>query len=124
MDPACDGAQDHDLTLRVSECARHIHHVPKILYHWRVSAGSTAGGIEDSKPYATLAGIRAVENHLSRLGLSATVDQARRPATYRVRYRVPEDEPLVSIVIPNKDSLSVLRQCVDSILDKSTYDAY
>ena len=124
LDPACDGAQDHDLTLRVSECARHIHHVPKILYHWRVSSGSTAGGIEGSKPYATLAGIRAVENHLSRLGLSATVDQARRPATYRVKYRVPEDEPLVSIVIPNKDSLAVLRQCVDSILDKSTYDAY
>ncbi|MFR4802777.1 MAG: hypothetical protein ACLT98_05315 [Eggerthellaceae bacterium] len=54
LDPACDGAQDHDLTLRVSECARHIHHVPKILYHWRVSAGSTAGGMRTAKPYATL----------------------------------------------------------------------
>lgn len=124
LDSACDGAQDHDLTLRVSEQARHIHHVAKILYHWRVSAGSTAGGIEGSKPYATLAGIRAVENHLQRLGISATVDQAKRPATYRVKYRVPEEHPLVSIVIPNKDNLAILRQCIDSIVAKSTYDAY
>ncbi len=124
LDPACDGAQDHDLTLRVCERARHVHHVAKILYHWRVSAGSTAGGIEDSKPYATLAGIRAVKSHLDRLGIAATVEQANRPATYRVKYAVPEDRPFVSIVIPNKDNRRVLAQCIDSILAKTTYEPY
>lgn len=124
LDPSCDGAQDHDLTMRVSERARHIHHVAKILYHWRVSAGSTAGGVDGSKPYATLAGIRAVEKHLKRLNLSATVDRAGRPATYRVKYHVPSDHPLVTIVIPNKDNRAILSKCINSIVDKSTYDTY
>lgn len=63
-----DGAQDHNLTLRAVEKARKVHHVAKVLYHWRLSETSTAANA-DSKPYATIAGIKAVQSHLDRLGL-------------------------------------------------------
>lgn len=118
-----DGAQDHNLTLQASEKARHIHHVPKVLYHWRISENSTAANA-DTKPYATEAGIRAVQNHLDRMGLKANVHQSRRPFTYTIKYAVPEDKPLVSIIVPTKDHIDLLSRCVDSIIDKSTYDNY
>lgn len=118
-----DGAQDHNLTLRASERARHIHHVPKVLYHWRISATSTAGNA-GTKSYASEAGLRAVREHLERVGLSATVSLADRPFTYRVVYDVPESHPLVSIIIPTKDHIDLLTRCVSSIVERSTYDSY
>lgn len=117
-----DGAQDHYLTLRVSEETSNIHHVPKILYHWRATAGSTALSA-DNKTYATDAGIRAVQSHLDRLGIAGTVTEYGRPFTYRVRYAL-DGEPLVSIVIPSHDQPEVLKSCVDSILDKTGYANY
>ena len=118
-----DGAQDHNLTLRVSEVARHIHHVPRMLYHWRVSPSSTAGNADD-KPYANAAGIRAVSEHLKRLGIAAEVARAKWPFTYQVSYLPPTPHPLVSIIIPSHEQPEVLRACVESIFEKTTYDNY
>ncbi len=118
-----DGAQDHNVALRISEIARHIHHVPKILYHWRMTENSTAANA-DTKPYASKAGIRAVQEHLDRLGIPAEVSLSRRPFTYDVRYLLPDNRPLVSIVIPNKDCRPIIETCISSILQKSTYDNF
>ncbi len=118
-----DGAQDHNLTLEAAERARYVNHVPKMLYHWRAIAGSTAANA-DSKPYAAEAGMRAVRAHLERMGLRATVSPARYPFKYAVHYLPPEDRPLVSIVIPTSDHASVLERCVSSILEKTTYPNY
>ena len=123
LNPDCDGAQDHDLTLRVAERTRAIHHVSKVLYHWRVSETSVAGNV-DNKSYATQAGIRAVQGHLDRLGIPATVEQSSRHFTYKTTYEVPPEQPLVTIVIPHTDSAGTLRQCIDSVLATSTYANY
>ena len=123
LDSSFDGAQDHDLTLRAIEKARAIHHVSKILYHWRATGSSAAKDVSN-KEYATAAGIKAVQNHLDRVGLQATVEQSRRPFTYKVTYSIPQEHPLVSIIIPNKDNKEVLKACIDSILEKSTYSNY
>lgn len=118
-----DGAQDHNLALQASEKARYIHHVPKVLYHWRISDNSTAANA-NSKPYATLAGIKAVKNHLCRMGITAEVAQSRRPFTYKISYPIPKDKPLVSIIIPSKDHIDLLDRCLKSILDKTTYQNF
>ncbi|QOY61387.1 glycosyltransferase family 2 protein [Thermophilibacter immobilis] len=121
--PEFDGAQDHNMVLQAVEKARHVHHVPKVLYHWRMTKGSTAENA-GSKSYATKAGIRAVQAHLGRMGLRAKVSPSRRPFTYRVIYDVPEERPLVSIIIPSKDYTDVLDVCLQSILSTSTYENY
>lgn len=118
-----DGAQDHNLVLNAVEHTQAVCHIPKILYHWRVSESSTAGEA-GSKSYASDAGVKAVQSHLDRLGLPASVSLSRRPFTYRVVYDVPRERPLVSIVIPTKDHIDMLDRCVRSILEKTTYDRY
>ena len=118
-----DGAQDHNLTLHAVEHTSKIAHISKVLYHWRVSESSTAGN-SDSKSYASNAGIRAVQNHLNRVGLSAKVTLSRRPFTYDVKYDVPKSKPLVSIIIPSKDHIDLLDQCIASICELTTYDNY
>lgn len=118
-----DGAQDHDLTLKVAEKSSHIHHVPKILYHWRMCEGSTATDTSQ-KSYATEAGIRAVTRHLDRSGIKAKVEGDLNPFTYRVTYEIAEPLPLVSIVIPSKDNSDVLDTCIRSIVEKTTYANY
>lgn len=118
-----DGAQDHNLTLQAVEKARRVFHVTSILYHWRISATSTAANA-DSKPYASAAGIRAVQSHLNRMGIKANVELSRRPFTYKVTYQIPEEHPLVSIIIPTKDQIDILDTCIQSILKKTTYDNY
>ena len=95
-----DGSQDHDLILRVTERARHVAHIPKVLYRWCVSDTSTAGDIA-AKPYATEAGRRAVQAHCDRIGLAATVHHDGVPGTYRLERKIVGD-PLVSIVIPTR----------------------
>lgn len=117
------GAQDYDLTLKAFEVARAIKHVPRVLYHWREHEGSTSGG-GDQKPYAHVAGQRALEQHLGRRGIRARVEDGPLPYTYRVRYELPDPHPLVSIVIPTRDHADLLRTCVTSILERSTYPRY
>ena len=121
--PEFDGAQDHNLTLQASEHARRIHHVARVLYHWRLSESSTATNA-DNKPYASAAGIKAVKAHLERLGIKAQVKLSRRPFTYQIDYEVPEDKPLVSIIIPTKDLVPILEVCLLSIFEKSTYENF
>lgn len=119
-----DGAQDHSLILAAAEMTSAIHHVPKILYHWRLSRQSTAASA-DSKPYAARAGVLAVTSHLDRLGIRADVSISDdMPFTYDVRYASPQPHPLVSIVIPNKDHVELLRGCIESIVSKTTYDCF
>ncbi len=117
--PEYDGAQDLDFILRCSEQAAHIHHVPKILYHWRCHLDSTAANPE-SKLYAFEAGRRAVEAHYERLGIPARVENAEFYGMYRTYYAWKE-EPLVSVIIPNKDHAADLAVCINSIYEKSDY---
>lgn len=121
--PEVTGAQDYDLTLKAFEVAREIVHVPRVLYHWREHEGSTSGG-GDQKPFAHVAGARALEAHLARRGIAARVEDGVLPYTYRVRYELPDPVPKMSIVIPTRDHAGLLRACVQSILQKSTYQDY
>lgn len=115
------GAQDYDLTLKCFEVSRCIHHEPKVLYHWREHAGSTAGGT-DQKPYAHLAGKLALERHFARRGLQAIVQDGELPYTYDARFALPAEKPLVSVIIPSKDHVDLLEKCVASVLDRSSYE--
>jgi glycosyltransferase involved in cell wall biosynthesis len=95
-----DGSQDHDLVLRVTERARRVLHVPEVLYHWRVVPGSAAGDNE-AKPYAWVAGRRAVQDQLDRLGIAGTASYGRVPGTYRIE-RVADPDTSVSVIIPTR----------------------
>lgn len=121
-DPAYDGSQDYDFTLRVTENAKKIHHISKPLYYWRIHAGSVADDIS-AKPYAYEAAKRAVESHLERIGLKGKVEYSRAVPAMRVIYQL-EAHPLVSIIIPTCDHSDLLKQCIDSIFSLSTYDNY
>lgn len=121
LDSACDGAQDHDLFLKLSERCTPVH-VPKVLYYWRVHAGSTSGGTA-AKPYVTAAAKRAIAAHLARTGAEGTVQDGLFPSTYKVDYTLAHT-PLVSILIPNKDHTEDLDKALRSILEKTDYPAY
>lgn len=116
-----DGAQDFDFVLRASEVLKpnQIAHIPMILYHWRMHESSTASNPE-SKMYAFTAGLRAVQDHLKRLGIKANIEMGKSLGIYDVHYTV-EGNPLVSIIIPSKDHFEDLKRAVKSVLDLSTY---
>ena len=114
-----EGAQDYDLTLRAIEVARAVVHVPRVLYHWRVHPESTSANAQ-SKSYAQEAGRRALEDHFARRGLDAQVWDGVDAFTYIEEYARAND-PLVSIVIPNKDHVDVLSTCIGSLLNAATY---
>ena len=122
--PIYDGAQDHDFILRVAEAvgAKRIHHVAEVLYHWRKTPNSTAVDV-GRKDYAKRAGVRAVSDHLARLGRPATVDNIRGLTLYRVNWQF-EATPSVSIVIPFKDQTDMTRRCVSAILELTDYTNY
>ncbi len=117
-----NGAQDYDFVLRCCEKAEKIHHVPKVLYHWRCHEKSTAAN-PASKMYAFEAGKRAIEAHYERVGIDADVEHTKNLGIYRSRFKVREN-PLVSIIIPNKDHIEDLDKCIKSISEKSTYKNY
>lgn len=118
-----DGSQDHDFILRATECAKKIVHIPEILYYWRSHPNSVAADI-NSKPYASIAGRKAVHDHIARHNMESIVESTKAfPAMYRVEYSLKE-KPLISIIIPNKNHIEDLRKCVNSILNKSTYPSY
>ena len=98
-----DGAQDHDLLLRLTERTDRIVHVPEVLYHWRQAPTSVAAD-PSAKPWAYDAGRRAVQEHCDRVGIDATVEPGSLPGTYRTVRRLPE-RPRVSVVIPTRASL-------------------
>ncbi|MBE8718358.1 glycosyltransferase family 2 protein [Cellvibrio polysaccharolyticus] len=118
-----EGSQDHDLILRAAEHVNpeQIVHIPKVLYHWRVHAESTAGSA-NSKPYAAIAGEKAIADHLARQGADAEV--SFEGYGYRVKYALPVPLPLVSLIIPTRNGLTLLRQCIESIQNKTLYSNY
>lgn len=118
-----DGAQDWDFVLRVSECTtpEKIRHVPFVLYHWRVIDGSTAKATE-SKPYVTAAQIKAVSEHLRRIGdVGATVTSLPEISMLRVSYPVPDPLPLVSLIVPTRNQVEMLSICIEGLLEKTAY---
>jgi glycosyltransferase involved in cell wall biosynthesis len=137
FDAGFEGAQDWDLVLRVTERARAVLHVPRVLYHWRGIEGSTAaaaedGGGEAAKPWAFEAGTRAIAAHCERTGVQATVERdPGDPGVYHLNPALRE-QPLVSIVIPTNgqrreiryQEVTLVGHCVRSIVDQSTYPNY
>jgi len=118
-----EGSQDYEMALRIIERTQpdRIRHIPLILYHWRAIPGSAALDV-DQKSYATDAARLAVQAHFARTGVEATIEPAPRAAYYhRIRYRLPEPRPHVTIIIPTKDRVGLLSRCVDSIVSHSTY---
>jgi O-antigen biosynthesis protein len=118
-----EGSQDHDLLLR---CLPHVKgqqilHVPRVLYHWRATEGSTALSAEE-KHYSTDAGVRALRDYFTQNGPDGVaVERGVAPNTYRVIWPVPTPAPLVSLLIPTRDKKELIEVAVQSILDKTTY---
>lgn len=119
-----DGSQDHDMILRLTKEAKNIVHVPMILYYWRSHAGSVASDI-NAKSYAIDAAKGAVGAHLTACGFSDfKIESSRAFETiFRIRYHLTS-HPKVSIIIPNKDHVEDLTRCIESILNKSSYDNF
>lgn len=117
-----DGSQDYDLMFRCIENSNKIKHIPMILYHWRIHMNSVAGD-PSSKMYAYEAGKKAIEDHLERIGIDAAVEHLGLWGMYHVKYTVHE-EPLVSIIIPNKDHVKDLDLCIRSLFEKSAYQNF
>jgi GT2 family glycosyltransferase len=125
--PAYDGSQDYDLILRLSEQAQQIVHIPKALYYWRQmgdSFSSEASGVARCMDAAH----RALDDHLSRLGLAGRAEDGPLVTTYRIRYQLPggwqgqgQGAALVSILIPTKDHREDLEKCLRSIRTKTSY---
>ncbi|WLG32703.1 glycosyltransferase [Pseudomonas simiae] len=119
-----EGSQDYDLALRcVEKLERNqIVHIPRILYHWRSHAGSTAMA-GDEKPYAALAGVKALNEHLQRIGDIGTAELLPM-GMYRIHYSRPVTSPLVTLIIPTRNAHMLVKQCIDSIQQLTTYTHY
>ncbi|RYF61205.1 MAG: glycosyltransferase family 2 protein [Comamonadaceae bacterium] len=118
-----EGSQDWDLVLRCIERVepQQVQHVPRVLYHWRIHAESTARSM-NAKPYAAVAGERALNEHYGRLGVAARAEYVG--FGYRTHFDLPDLPPLVSLIIPTRNGLQLLKQCIESIVDKTTYPHY
>jgi len=122
-----EGAQDYDLLLRATEKTDEIHHIPKVLYHWRSVRGSLAFS-PNEKPVSIEKGRKAVEDAIDRRGISGNVivpefAQKGRLGIYKINF-VLKNKPKISIIIPTKDKLELLKRCINSIESKTTYDNY
>ncbi|STQ75204.1 glycosyltransferase family 2 protein [Grimontia hollisae] len=115
-----EGSQDYDLLLRCLEHCKpeEVVHIPYVIYHWRAVPGSTAFA-ESEKGYAQDAGLRALQDHLGRKGVS--VELGKLPNTYRARWPIPAKAPLVSIIIPTRNSRALVERCVTSLYEKNDY---
>ncbi len=119
-----EGSQDYDLLLRaLKHCdSKGIVHIPHVLYHWRAIAGSTALAAGE-KSYTTEAGIKALQDHfVDEQGV--TIEAGLLDNTYKVNWPIPEQKPLVSLIIPTYNGYEITKQAIDSILEKTTYDNY
>ena len=119
-----EGSQDHDLALRIVELLdpEQIVHIPHVLYHWRIHAESTALH-SGTKSYAQDAGLKALREHLERQSIDAMVELTPF-LQYRIRYSIPVPPPKVSLIIPTRNGLHLISQCIKSILAKTTYQNY
>ena len=117
-----DGAQDYDLILRVTEIAKKIVHIPKILYHWRVHPSSTAMNTE-AKPYAFEAGKKAILSHLERIGLKGKVSDGINTGTYVIDYELIEN-PKVQVLVIDRNNAESIDECKNSIISNTNYKNY
>ena len=117
-----DGAQDYDLFFRITERTSKIHHVPRVLYHWRRSDASTADNIR-RKPHSLETGRLAVEAHLRRTGKQGHVAVDWRNHGYWIKRDIP-DAKRISIIIPARDRIDLLRRCIESITTRTNYEPY
>lgn len=118
-----DGSQDYDLYLRVTELARRIVHIPKILYHWRMVPESTATDPEAKGGLYRESSIKALQSAVARRGLDADVENGLSPGSYRVRYHIG-DPRKVCIIIPTRNAVDLIDTCVSSIEKYTDYPNY
>ena len=118
----CDGSQDYDLVLRVTELSDKIAHIAKPLYTWRKVPGSAASSVE-AKSFALRAATKALTDAIARRGLNGNVEGGLWKGSYRVKYKIAGN-PKVTIIIPTRDRVDMLRRCVESIRKKSSYKNY
>lgn len=121
-----DGAQDWDLALRATERldADQVGHIAKVLYHWRMIEGSTALA-PGEKNYAHFAAMRAIQDHFDRTQTPARVtEMPGYSGYYRVVHAIPTPEPRVTLLIPTRDRVDLLSQCVNSVLERTAYSNY
>ncbi|SIO59021.1 Glycosyltransferase, GT2 family [Burkholderia sp. GAS332] len=118
-----EGSQDYDLVLRCVERAgsKAVRHIPHVLYHWRAHSESTAKNVA-VKPYAAVAGERALNEHFTRQDVVCRVEWVGNG--YRAFYGLPATLPLVSLIIPTRNGLDLIRRCIESIVDRTTYPNY
>lgn len=129
--PERSGAQDYDLALRASQAARHVHHIPRILYHWRMVPGSAAA-VVDAKPYALIAAQKALKDALAKAGADAVVEDGLLQGTFRVRYSLAKEPAVTLLVItgdgsrdvPGRGRINLVRNFVRSITERTTYRNY
>ena len=120
----CDGAQDHDVVLRLSEAIPHhkIEHVPEVLYHWRKTPASTSVSV-GSKTYTVAAGVRAVQDHLDRKGLAGRVHAPRGITCFEIDWRLSR-EPAVTVIIPYREHVTMTRACLQALGSHTDYTNY
>jgi GT2 family glycosyltransferase len=127
FDSQYDGSQDHDLVLKVTERSRRVYHLPEVLYHWRAIASSTASS-GDAKPYTWDAGVRAVQAHVDRVGIDATVTRGTWFGTYAIHRRFDATQR-VSVIIPTRGTAGMVGgtrrvfvlEAVRSVLEKTRH---
>lgn len=120
-----EGSQDYDLLLRLTERTNQIHHIPKVLYHWRQVKGSTSADHQEKGDHIKNS-MKALSQTLKRRGIEGTVEKGinfHQFESYRVRRKL-KNEPLVSVIIPTKDKVSFLKRCIQSIQKKTDYPNY
>jgi GT2 family glycosyltransferase len=118
-----DGSEDFDLALRCIEAigSDQIHHIPRVLYHRRVLDRHRVTA-DAAKSCPGLAGLKALNEHFERVGANANAESA--PHGYRVRYSLPAERPLISLIIPTRNGLTLLQKCVESIIRKTNYEPF
>lgn len=121
--PEFEGSQDYDLALRCVERVGDgsVYHIPRVLYHQRVHPGGTVAST-DTKSCAMLAGKRALDEHFDRIGVDARVEWTG--CGYRAHYALPQALPLVSLIVPTRNGLKLISQCINSICTKTLYPRY
>lgn len=123
FDSMCDGSQDYDMALRLTDCAEKIVHIPKVLYYWRSHQGSVSANLS-SKPYCITSAIDAIEKSVERSGMSGKAEKnAKTVSTYRVKYDIKEN-PKVSVIIVSDGRIKNVEKTLKSIVEKSQFDNY
>ena len=115
-----DGAQDYDLLLRICALSSRVHHIPRVLYHWRSIPGSTASSF-NAKTWANEAGLRAVQDLADRSGLDCSFGIGPNPGTYLPNFSI-HGTPMVSIIVPFRDRARLLDQCLEHALGKTSWE--